>query len=304
MEEARVLLERLAGAAAPYTFQTVPERQGAPPARVLHGGFGEVFPLLEEANRRGSGVYFVPNATDGRGRRAENIVAVRALFVDLDGAPLEALRGFLRPTALVETSPGRYHAYWRVEGVALEEFSRAQARLAERFGGDPAPKDLGRAMRLPGTLNWKRPAPFRARLLALGPAYTREEVEAAFPGLFAPPPAPPARAAFPQPSGGRRPGLLRWLGERMGSAPEGTRHTTLYRLARLAGGWAAAGVFAPEEALEVLVAGALSAGLPEAEAVRTARDGLERGLALPLEPPPPPKRESPLPVRPLRPPLV
>ena len=44
---------------------------------------------LMELNELGAGVFVTINETDGTGPRAENITAVRAVFVDLDGSPLE-----------------------------------------------------------------------------------------------------------------------------------------------------------------------------------------------------------------------
>ena len=44
---------------------------------------------LMELNELGAGVFVTIYETDGTGRKAENIVAVRAVFLELDGAPLE-----------------------------------------------------------------------------------------------------------------------------------------------------------------------------------------------------------------------
>src|SRR5208337_3895469 len=46
------------------------------------------FAELARLSARGAGVFVTVNRTDLKGRRKENIVAVRALFVDLDGAPI------------------------------------------------------------------------------------------------------------------------------------------------------------------------------------------------------------------------
>jgi hypothetical protein len=43
-------------------------------------------------NREGAGVFVTVNETDLKGRTAKNITSVRAVFVDLDGAPLEPVR--------------------------------------------------------------------------------------------------------------------------------------------------------------------------------------------------------------------
>ena len=108
------------------------------------------------------------NATDGRGRRCANVVCVRAAFADLDGAPLApVLEGPLVPSFTVESSPGRFHAYWLVSDLPLERFKAVQQAIAASFGGDPAVCDLPRVMRLPGF--WHRKSePFRTRILSQG----------------------------------------------------------------------------------------------------------------------------------------
>ena len=63
---------------------------------------------------------------------------MRALFVDLDGAPIPDLDPLgLLAHILVETSPGRFHLYWLVEGLETTEFTALQDRLAALFRGDP-----------------------------------------------------------------------------------------------------------------------------------------------------------------------
>jgi hypothetical protein len=113
--------------------------------------FDYIEPRLKRLNEKGAGIYVTVNRTDRRGRKAENIVEVRALFVDLDGAPLEpVLEAPTKPHIVVESSPGRYHAYWKVEDFPLDRFTPAQKALAKRFDGDKAVHDLPRVMRLPG----------------------------------------------------------------------------------------------------------------------------------------------------------
>jgi hypothetical protein len=58
------------------------------------------------------------------------------------------------PHIAVESSPGKFHAYWIVTDVALEEFMGLQKALAARFDGDRV-HDLPRVMRLPGFVHRK-----------------------------------------------------------------------------------------------------------------------------------------------------
>lgn len=160
------------GAEDGATFQTFdddPDRRDPALAKIAHGRFQEVAHQLVELSRRGAGVFVAINRTDGRGRRTENVTAVRAVFVDLDGAPIEpCLRADEPPHVAVETSPGRFHAYWKVADLPLPGFRAAQEVLAERFGGDPSIVDLPRVMRLPGFDHQKIPGrPFRVRIVHL-----------------------------------------------------------------------------------------------------------------------------------------
>jgi hypothetical protein len=142
-----------------FTFQIFPE--GKTPAhtyaKVLHGSLVEHEKTLIEANGKGCGIFVTINRTDGRGRKNENIVGVRAAFVDLDGAPLQpVLEAPLSPHMVIESSPGRYHAYWMVEDINRDEFTSIQKALAARFSGDTQVSDLGRVMRLPGFYHLKK----------------------------------------------------------------------------------------------------------------------------------------------------
>lgn len=125
---------------------------------------GGILGELTELNKRGAGCFAMANQGDGEGRREENVVRVRAVFVDLDGAPLEPiLECGVEPHIIVESSPGRFHAYWVVDNCPLEMFRPVQQALAERFNSDPGVHDLPRVMRIPGFLHQKH-EPFRTRI--------------------------------------------------------------------------------------------------------------------------------------------
>ena len=92
---------------------------------------------------------------------------VRALFVDLDGAPLEPVlnSGLPKPHIVVESSPGKFHVYWLVADVAPKDFTACQKALAERCNGDDV-SDPPRVMRLPGFIH-RKGAPFRSRIVSI-----------------------------------------------------------------------------------------------------------------------------------------
>ncbi|HAB99099.1 MAG TPA: hypothetical protein DCE71_04685 [Parachlamydiales bacterium] len=82
---------------------------------------------------------------------------------------------------MVESSPGRYHAYWIVRDVPLERFTEIQGVLSARFKGDPKVKDLPRVMRLPGFLH-RKGEPFTTRIIQerKDPPYSYEGLSKAF----------------------------------------------------------------------------------------------------------------------------
>lgn len=143
-----------------FTFQTFADkkedRDNRNLLRVLHGTFTQHSAQLAALNQQGAGVFMCINETNGNGRKAENVTRVRALFVDLDGAPLRpVLEHTSPPDIIVESSPGKWHAYWRVQDCPLDQFKPAQQKLAALFHGDPSVCDLPRVMRLPGFFHQK-----------------------------------------------------------------------------------------------------------------------------------------------------
>ena len=145
------------------TFDDNADRTDSSLARKLHGTDQHVIDELDRLQQQGAGVYLMVNEGDGKGRSAKNVVRVRALFVDLDGAPLEPVKEF-EPDLTIESSPGRYHAYWLVKDCPLDDFRTAQKALAAKFNSDPIVIDLCRVMRVPGYLHLKG-EPFRTRIL-------------------------------------------------------------------------------------------------------------------------------------------
>lgn len=166
LEQAAAFLRLLDPDAEGFTFQTFDDSdlKRGHLAKVCHGSLEEEAARLAAWNAAGAGVFAVINETDGLGRKAANVVRVRAVFADLDGSPIEpVLQCRLRPHIVVESSPGRFHAYWRVTGMPLEQFALVQKALAARFGGDPSVHDISRVMRLPGFWHQKG-APSMSRI--------------------------------------------------------------------------------------------------------------------------------------------
>lgn len=137
--------------------------------RVLHGPYLKNAATLSELNNSGAGCFLQVNRGNMAGRKASDICAVRALFLDLDHSPLGPVQAApIQPAIVCESSPERFHVYWPVDGIPLAAFKPAQQALAARYGGDRAVCDLSRVMRLPGFMHMKG-APFRSRLLHCDP---------------------------------------------------------------------------------------------------------------------------------------
>jgi len=203
----------------PVTLQTFSDADKSKKlARILHGDLNQHAAELARLNDAGAGVFFTVNCTDGKGRTANNVTGICAVFVDLDGAPLApVLSAGLEPHAVVESSPGRFHAYWLVADCRLDRFGPLQRALARRFNGDPTVHDLARVMRLPGFVH-RKGAPFVTRILSLAaiqpyPVQTIVDAlglnEADATKQRAAPPAPAAGAII---AGGRNNALTRMAG--------------------------------------------------------------------------------------------
>jgi len=224
-DDAAALLDLLAPG-EPVTFQTFGEgdAKGARGLnRILHGTLAEYRATLANLNARGAGIFWMVNAGDGKGRKAPNVQRIRALFVDLDGAPLAPVTASpLAPHAIMESSRGRWHAYWCISDCPLAVFPAYQKALATRFDADAKVHDLPRVLRLPGFVH-RKGEPFASHIVALchAPPYTLAAFRDAF--GFDAMTALPAPRTLSQPQRQRR-----TLPDRI---PEGERDTRLLSLA-------------------------------------------------------------------------
>jgi hypothetical protein len=140
--------------------------------RVLHGTLDQHADELIRLNLAGAGIFVMVNEGDGvvhTGKKTcrtnDNVKRIRSVFCDLDGAPLEPiLQAPLEPHIIVESSPGKWHAYWLTSDTSLDEFKGMQKALAAKYSGDPSVCDLARVMRLPGFYHQKG-EPFMTRLV-------------------------------------------------------------------------------------------------------------------------------------------
>lgn len=179
LKETKKFLKLVVGDSEQICFQTFAEKPGSKAtAQIKYGPIKEMSDWLTAENNRGAGAFFCVNRTDGPKRSSENVVAVRAVFVDLDGSPVEpVLNCKVPPSVVIESSPGRYQAFWRCSHVAVSEFTQMQKALIAKFNGDKAIKDLGRVMRLAGFWHQKG-SPHLVRMIYKGSGfkYTKEKL--------------------------------------------------------------------------------------------------------------------------------
>jgi len=145
-----------------------PAKNRAAPSRHLPLGdaaaLHDALTRLEAMNALGWGAFFAvaPRRADlGRGRRGgrDDLLALPALFVDVDGPPEDSLRTLRSfdppPSCLVRSSHRGIHAYWCLD-KPTSDFALADALLqglARRCGGDPL--TVAQSLRLVGSRNTK-----------------------------------------------------------------------------------------------------------------------------------------------------
>ncbi len=143
-----------------------------PFSRSFHGTLKRHCDELLSLNQQGMNIYMLVNSANDRSRKSEDISSINALFIDYDHGDwyAEDMDSFLekfpiKPHMVVETSPGCFHAYWKIGNAPIDRFSDIQKQLAKKFGSDPKVCDLARVMRVPGTFNTKREKRFMAKIV-------------------------------------------------------------------------------------------------------------------------------------------
>jgi putative DNA primase/helicase len=171
LSAARKFLARLDPSSPKFHFRTFTDneekrqalkaaRKPDPLARNFHGSLANLAQELISQNEKGAGVFVVVNVG---GQRDNEISRVRGCFADQDdGGPLVDLSGLPEPNILVRSSPKKFHIYWLVDDVAVNQFSILQKRIIAKLGTDPSVHNLSHVMRLPGFIH-RKGKPFRTR---------------------------------------------------------------------------------------------------------------------------------------------
>jgi RepB DNA-primase from phage plasmid len=114
----------------------------------------------------GRETYFCAHLLTARRRVKANAAPLLSLYVDGDGAKL--IDELPRPSAVVESSPGRGQFYFRLtEPISPQIGERLNRRLALAMGADDSGWDLTQLLRPPGSRNYKYPDAPPVRLVEL-----------------------------------------------------------------------------------------------------------------------------------------
>lgn len=115
--------------------------------------------MLEHINQNFSGksVYFCPQLLGKGKRRKENVMSCPVVWADLDECDPSVLDP--APTFVVQSSPGRHQAYWKLDKPAApadaEDAAHRIAYKYESYGADKSGWDLTQLLRVPLTYNTK-----------------------------------------------------------------------------------------------------------------------------------------------------
>jgi hypothetical protein len=99
------------------------------------------------------------------GRKKSDIAEVRHVYLDFDNDGTQAVRemmarpGMPIPNHLIESSPGKWQAVWRVQRFQTQAAEDLMRGMVREFGADPAAVDSARVLRLPGLYNHKYQTP-------------------------------------------------------------------------------------------------------------------------------------------------
>ena len=119
-----------------------------------------------EAFSKGRETYHCAHLLTRRRRLKDNAAPMRGLYVDGDGAKVP--EHLPRPSAVVESSPGREQFYWSLtQPVSPEVGEQLNKRLAYSMGADKSGWDLTQLLRPPGTPNFKYESAPIVRLVEL-----------------------------------------------------------------------------------------------------------------------------------------
>jgi hypothetical protein len=124
-------------------------------------------------------IYFAPFLMTQARRMKEDIAETPVVWSDGDTCPIESL--LIEPSAVVRTSTGRHHFYWKLDPVESpdigEYLSKKIAYYHAEEGMDKSGWDLTQLLRVPGTYNHKKvpPQPVSKAIVIRDATYKEED---------------------------------------------------------------------------------------------------------------------------------
>lgn len=122
----------------------------------IRGTTDELIAIAEQEYETARGtLHVIPNRVSDRGSRSSDVQSPRALLVDIDSeTETETIRALIAdysPIMVVESSPKKYHVYWRVDAtMPLPVWEDLQLGLAHKFRGDKNLAQRAHSIRVPG----------------------------------------------------------------------------------------------------------------------------------------------------------
>ncbi len=170
--EAERFLTLLDESADQFTFQTFDDdksRKDKTLALVLNGSFKQHKAQLAQLNSMGAGVFVTVNETNLTGRKIENMLRPRVVFIEDDNGGAPNPEG-LEPHIVVQSSDShKQHRYFLIDdatGMDWQEWDGVQERMVLEYFSDPNAKDRTRVLRLPGFYHQKDQAnPLLVRII-------------------------------------------------------------------------------------------------------------------------------------------
>jgi hypothetical protein len=240
------------------------------------GGWGIVDTIVNIGKHTDVHVGAAPRVAKRGGLDA--VARAWCLWADCDSdEAVRRLRAFRPlPSIVIKSgSNGNLHAFWQLSHpLTRAAAKRANLRLATALGADRAVCHAAALMRPAGTFNFKHdpPRPVECICLELD-AYTMPEVIGGLDDLEV---SPRPRRSLPPVTGGS-PAAVDGVLRIVRNAPAGERNSRLNWASYTLGQKISGGSIGEVDAIIQLRAAADAVGLPEQEADRTIRSGLDAG---------------------------
>lgn len=149
-------LKFLSSADAVFSYYWMSDNKPISGYGVCHGDINQIEKEFNEvkAIENYPTLHITLNETNLQGRKTQNIKGVRVLCIDLDKVlPIEEIQNLIKaynPHLITESSPGKVHLYWKIEGISKEDWKKFQLALAWNFGADLNLASLAHTIRVPG----------------------------------------------------------------------------------------------------------------------------------------------------------